>query len=826
MSTGRDQSNPAPVGSATAPPPSEVEPSTDAREPGVCAPLSFAQQRLWFLEQLDDLGSAYHLSRSIRLPGSLDVDALARALDGVVARHDALRTTFHEIDGAPEQRIAPAGTVACPLAVLDLTGQTDAELRRAVAAEVGAPFDLERGPLLRSVLFRLAPDDHLLLLTLHHIVSDGWSLRVLAEDLAALYEGCLRGDADPLPPLPVPYAEYLARQREGRTSDLVQAKKEYWRTVLAGAPPLLDLPTDHPRPARQQFDGDSVPVELDEALTGRLKALSERHGTTLFRTLLAAWAVVAGRLSGQDDVVVGVPMANRDPGDADRLIGFFVDTVVVRIDLSGNPTVGALLERVARRTREARQHQDVPFEDVVNAVAPARSLSYHPIYQTALSWHNVAQARLSLPGLRPAALEEPPLQSVALDTSLVLYEEDGRVAGRLEYARALFERETAERFVGYLRRVLEGMASDEGRRVDRLALMPERERVRVVEEWNRAEAAYPAESCLHELFEARVERMPDAAALVCGGEHLTYAGLNAAANRLARRLRAAGVGPERCVGVMLERSTELVVGVLAVLKAGGVYLPLDPALPAARRAALLADADAAVLVTRDLVLDGFTGPIVSPADAAGEDGSDLGVQVPPGALAYVIYTSGSTGTPKGVGVAHAQAAAHCRASASVYALTPLDRVLQFAAAGFDVSLEQMLAPLSAGACVVLRGSEIPTPLELARQVAEQRLTVINPPTAYWHQLVADAAAVELLARSVRLVIAGGEAMNAAAAREWGASPAAGVRLLNGYGPTETVVTCTAYDVPPALPEGAVHVPVGRPLPGRTAYVLDGRMRPA
>ncbi|HET7460752.1 MAG TPA: amino acid adenylation domain-containing protein, partial [Longimicrobium sp.] len=305
-----------------------------------------------------------------------------------------------------------------------------------------------------------------------------------------------------------------------------------------------------------------------------------------------------------------------------------------------------------------------------------------------------------------------------------------------------------------------------------------------------------------------------------------YAELNAAANRLARRLRAAGVGPERAVGVMLERSAELVVALLAVLKAGGAYLPLDPALPAARRAALLADAGAAVLVTRDPRLEGFTGTLVSPADAEGEDGGDLRQDLPPAALAYVIYTSGSTGAPKGVGVAHAQAAAHCRAAAAVYGLTPADRVLHFAAVGFDVSLEQLLAPLSAGACVVLRGNEVPTPLELARQAVEQGMTVINPPTAYWHQLVAEPAALELLARSVRLVIAGGEAMSPAAARDWAAGPAAGVRLLNAYGPTETVVTCAAYEVPPSLPEGAVHVPVGRPLPGRAAYVLDGRSSPA
>ncbi|HYH79010.1 MAG TPA: amino acid adenylation domain-containing protein, partial [Longimicrobium sp.] len=369
-------------------------------------------------------------------------------------------------------------------------------------------------------------------------------------------------------------------------------------------------------------------------------------------------------------------------------------------------------------------------------------------------------------------------------------------------------------------------AADDLQGVDALPLLPETERRLVVEEWNRTDAAAPGDACVHALFEAQVERAPDAEAVVFDRDRLTYAALNAAANRLARRLRAAGVGSEARVGVMLERSAELVVALLAVLKAGGAYLPLDAALPAARRAALAADAGAAVLVTRGPGPEGFAGTIVSPAEADGEDGDDLGLDVPAAALAYVIYTSGSTGTPKGVGVAHAQAAAHCRAAAAVYGLTPADRVMQFAAVGFDVSLEQMLAPLSAGACVVLRGNEVPTPLELARQAAEQGMSVVNPPTAYWHQLVADPGALEILARTVRLVIAGGEAMSPAAARGWATGPAAGVRLLNGYGPTETVVTCTAYDVPPTLPEGAVHVPVGRPLPGRAAYVVDGWMHPA
>jgi amino acid adenylation domain-containing protein len=797
-------------------------------------PLSFAQQRLWFLEQLGELGSTYHIAARLRLKGELDRDALAFALDRIVARHEALRTTFREVDGVAEQRIAPAEANGFTLVEHDLGGVADArtELQRLVSEETHAPFDLERGPLIRGRLIRLAADDHALLVTMHHIVSDGWSMGVLLGELSALYAARVQGREADLSELPIQYADYAAWQRGWIRGELLERQASYWERALGGAPELLELPTDRARPRKQEIAGDSVAVELDEALTASLRTLSQRHGATLFMTLLAGWATVLARLSGQDDVVVGTPSANRGHAEIEGLIGFFVNMLPVRVELSDSPTVAGLLAQVKTRALEGQRNQDIPFEQVVERMRPVRSLAHTPLFQVMFAWQNAVGSHLELPGLalgpvHPAGPgESPPHETAKFDLTLTLVESGDRIVGGLNYATALFDRETVERWVGYLRRVLEEMAADEHRPVGRLALVPESERARVLEEWGRAEAVEPGASCVHALFEARVARTPGAAAVVAGRDRLTYAELNAAANRLARRLRAAGVGPEARVGVMLERSAELVVALLAVLKAGGAYLPLDPALPAGRRAGMLADAGAAVLVTREPAPEGFAGTVVSPAEADGEDGDDLGLDVPAAALAYVIYTSGSTGTPKGVGVAHAEAAAHCRAAAAAYGLSPADRVLQFAAAGFDVSVEQMLAPLSAGACVVLRGNEVPTPLELARQAAEQGLTVVNPPTAYWHQLAADEAALEILARTARLVIAGGEAMSPAAARGWATGPAAGVRLLNGYGPTEAVITCTAYDVPPALPEGAVHVPVGRPLPGRAAYVVDGWMQPA
>jgi amino acid adenylation domain-containing protein len=790
--------------------------------------LSFAQQRLWFLDHLDGAGTAYHIPTRLRLQGELDREALARALDRIVARHEALRTAFPAIDGVPVQRIVPVEESRFHLAEHDLRGHPDAgaELRRLLDEEARTPFDLARGPLIRGRLIRLAQDDHVLHVTMHHIVSDGWSMGVFTRELSALYGAFRRGEPDPLPPLPVQYADYAAWQRKWVEGDVLQAQAEYWTETLAGVPELLELPADRPRPARQDHAGGAVGIDLGAELSAALKELSRRHGTTLFMTLLAGWAAMLARLSGQENVVVGTPSANRGRAEIEGLIGFFINTLALRVDLSGSPTVAELLAQVRAGALGAQQNQDIPFEQVVELVHPVRSLAHSPLFQVMFTWQSASEGRLELPGLRLEGVPSASQVTAKFDLSLTLSEHGGRIGGSVTYAAALFQRETVERWVGYLRRVLEEMAADETRRVDRLEIVPADERRRMVDEWGRSEAVDPSDACVHALFEAQAERAPDAEAVVFEGERLTYAELNAAANRLARCLRAAGVGPEAPVGVMLDRSAELVVTLLAVLKAGGAYLPLDPALPAARRAALAADAGAAVLVTREPALEGFAGTIVSPAEAEGENGSGLGLDVPAAALAYVIYTSGSTGTPKGVGVAHAEAAAHCRAAAAAYGLTPTDRVLQFAAVGFDVSLEQMLAPLAAGACVVMRGNEVPTPLELARQAAAQGLTVINPPTAYWHQLAADPDALKLLAGSVRLVIAGGEAMSPAAAREWASGPAAGVRLLNGYGPTETVVTCTSYEVPATLPDGAVHVPVGRPLAGRAAYVLDGRGEPA
>ncbi|HEU0052346.1 MAG TPA: condensation domain-containing protein, partial [Longimicrobium sp.] len=500
----------------------------------------------------------------------------------MVARHEALRTTFAETDGDPVQRIAPAEASSFHLVEHDLRGhaQAGAELRRVMAEEAGAPFDLARGPLIRGRLVRLEDDDHVLLITMHHIVSDGWSMGVLTHEISALYAAFRAGEPDPLPPLPVQYADYAAWQRRWVGGDVLRRQAEYWKETLAGAPELLELPTDHARPARQDFAGASAGLAFGEKLTAGLKALSQRQGTTLFMTVLAAWATVLSRLSGQEDVVIGTPSANRGRREIEGLIGFFVNTLALRVDFSSAPTVAEVLARVKARALEAQANQDIPFEQVVELVQPARSLAHTPLFQVMFAWRNAPREGLALPGLKLASAgDASPHVTARFDLLLSLGEVGGQIAGGVEYATALFDGATVERWLGYLHRVLEAMVADAAVAIDRLPMLAEAERRQVLREFNDTRREYAREACVHELFEAQAARTPGAVAVVFEDERVTYAELNARSNRLAHHLRALGVGPDGRVGICVERSVEMVVGLLGILKAGGAYVPLDASYP-------------------------------------------------------------------------------------------------------------------------------------------------------------------------------------------------------------------------------------------------------
>ncbi|HEX6911548.1 MAG TPA: amino acid adenylation domain-containing protein [Longimicrobium sp.] len=779
---------------------------------GAPLPLSYAQQRLWFLEQSGDLGSTYHVPLGLRLRGALDRGALLRALDRIVARHEVLRTTFGIRHGEPEQRIAPE-TAGFALVEQDLAGQGSDALRRVVADEAAAPFDLERGPLVRGRLLRLADDDHALLLTLHHVVVDEWSIGILMDELGTLYAAFRAGAADPLPALPVQYADYAAWQRRWVESEVLEAQAGYWMDALAGAPALLELPTDRPRPRRQDFAGASIRLELDAALTAGLKALGRRHGTTLFMTLLAGWATVLARLSGQREVVVGTPSANRGRGEIEGLVGFFVNTLALRVDLSARPTVAQLLEQVKRRALEAQQNQDIPFEQVVERVQPPRSLAHSPLFQVLFAWHGAEKGMPALPGLALSALDGAADDAAKFDLSLGLSERDGTIAGEVTYATSLYDRATVERHLACLRRVLEEMVAGDARAVDRLPMLPDAERRRVLRAWNGTEAEYPREACIHELFQAQVERTPDAPALVCGGEALTYAALNRRANRLAHHLRGLGVGPDARVGICVARGVEMVVAQLATLKAGGAYVPLDPNYPAERLACMLEDSAPQVLLTQAPLAERFRPLDVPVLDLAGEsawrhqpDGNPARDGLRPGHLAYVIFTSGSTGRPKGVMLSHGNAVNFIAWGAAAFRGKGLDRTLFSTSLNFDLAVFELFVPLHVGATVCL----VDDALALHRGPAD--VTLVNTVPSALRALLDG----EGLPAGVRTVNLAGEPLKRGLAERIFAETGVD-RLCNLYGPSET----TTYSTWVEMRRGDGFAPhVGGPVANTQVYLLD------
>jgi amino acid adenylation domain-containing protein len=794
-------------------------------------PLSFAQQRLWFLEQMGGLGGAYLIPMRRRLRGPLDRDALVRALDTIVARHEALRTVFALVDGEPEQRVTPAGT-GFHLVEHDLGGAADAQagLGRLMAGEADTPFDLERGPLIRGRLIRLADDDHVLLLTMHHIVSDGWSMGVLFAELSALYAAHREGRDAQLAALPVQYADYAAWQRRWVKGEVLQGQADYWTRTLSGAPELLALPTDRPRPAEQDFRGAELELELDEALTATLTALSRRHGTTLFMTLLAGWAAVLSTLSGQEDVVIGTPSANRGRREIEGLIGFFVNTLALRVDLSGAPSAAQLLERVKEAALGAQQHQDIPFEQVVELMQPARSMGHTPLFQVMFTWQNAEQGGLELPGLELGQVGGGWKEvSAKFDLSLTMRQAGGRIRGHLEYATALFDPETVERHAGYLHAVLGAMAADEAQRVDGIELLSAAERHRVLAEWNATGAEYPAGVCVHELFQEQVERTPGRVAVVFGREQLTYAQLNARANQLAHHLRGLGVGPDARVALCVERGPATVVGLLAILKAGGAYVPLDPAYPQERLEHMLHDSAPLAVLTQARIRDRVDGagvPVLSLDEDAGRWAAESEAdpergELGPEHLAYVIYTSGSTGVPKGVMIEHRNVCHQAAAIQGAFGLTERDRSLQFASVTFDASVEEIFGALLTGAALVLRDDAWLAGAEAFwSRCEEHRVTVVDLPTRFWQLLVDEPAAA--VPRCVRLVVIGGEAVDASSLGAWFRRDGHRPRLLNTYGPTETTVNATLREVDA---DPARWRSIGGPVANTRVYVLDGGRKP-
>ncbi|MFW9080921.1 non-ribosomal peptide synthase/polyketide synthase [Pseudomonas sp. P2757] len=792
-------------------------------------PLSFAQQRLWFLAQMEGANTAYNIPIALRLRGRLDDDALQRALARIVARHETLRSRFVQFNDAAQVLIAPVDS-GLLLRVEDLREhpQADEVLQALIEGEASGPFDLQDDPLIRGRLVRLADDHHVLLLTVHHIIADGWSMGVLTRELMALYRAFSHGEADPLPPLALQYTDYAVWQRRWLSGEVLQRQSEYWQQTLAGAPALLLLPTDRPRPAQQEFAGSTVEVVLDERLCAGLKALCQRHGVTLYMALISAWAVLLSRLSGQSDVVIGSPVANRSRAEIEGLIGMFVNTLALRIDTSGELSVEALLARVKALTLEAQAHQDLPFEQVVEITRPPRSLAHSPLFQTMFSWDSGNGSSLTLGDLTLEGVAEPS-HFAKFDLSLTLGEVQGEIRGVLEYATALFDEATVVRFVGYFQRLVQAMVGNDQALLEQVEIVAQEERQRLLVDFNASAMEFDLEQTVHGLFETQVFRTPDAVALVAGEQMLTYAELNQQANRLAQHLIEQGVGPDSRVAICVERSLDLVVGLLAILKAGGAYVPLDPVYPPERLAYMLEDsAPVAVLVhgaTRSLL--GATATTLIDLDrCTWRNHSERNPQVPgltAANLAYVIYTSGSTGTPKGVMVEHRSVANLLHWSAQLCPTVADAALLQKTPFSFDASVWELFWPLTAGLRLVLASPDAHRdPAELARVIVQQRITVIQFVPALLQQFLELEDVGQC--HSLTEIVCGGGELSAALVRSV-RERLPQVRLHNVYGPTEATVDSSVWTLEPNSPLADSAPPIGKPLCNTRVYILDAWQQP-
>ena len=785
-------------------------------------PLSFAQRRLWFLNRLEALREAYTIPMAVRLRGTLDIIALEAALGDVVERHESLRTIFPDTLGVPRQQILEA-SVARPRLAVVATDEIGLAPALAFAAQPG--FELAHELPLRAHLFTLAENEHVLLLLLHHIAGDGWSAAPLWRDLAIAYGARRAGQAPIFAPLPVQYADYTLWQQavlgeENDPQSAISRQLSYWTEALKDLPDQLNLPTDHPRPAMPSHRGRSVPVEIPADLHRRLLALARESGASLFMVVQAGLAALLTRLGAGTDIPIGTSVAGRTDTSLDNLIGFFVNALVLRAETSGSPNFRELISRVRSIDLSAYGHQDLPFERLVEMLNPERSLSRHPLFQVILGFENNAPVSPDLPGLI-GSFENIETANAKFDLSLILGEQrasDGSpagIGGALEYATDLFERGSAEALAQRFVRLLEAAAAEPERPIGRLDVLSVEERATILHEWNdTAHAVAPA--TVPELFAAQAARAPDAVAVVCGEERLGYGELEARANQLAHHLRGLGVGPEVVVGLCVERSPEMIVGLVGILKAGGAYLPLDPDYPPERLAFMLKDSGARVLVAHAALLDRVGAhdarvvrldthwpAIARQPESAPVHGLD------PGNTAYVIYTSGSTGTPKGVAVTHGGIPNLAAVQVDRFAIGAEARILQFASLSFDAALWEIVAALKGGAALVLTTPDTRGGEALARLIREQGVTHATLPPALLGDLPVDLP--------LSTLVVAGEACPAEVAARWGE----GRRLINAYGPTETTV-CATMSEPLS---GEQLPPIGRPIANTQVYVLDGGLQP-
>ncbi len=782
-------------------------------EPGP-APLSFAQERMWFLDQLEPESPLYNIHMGVELSGPLNVSVLQRSIAEILRRHEVLRTTFTVIDDRPVQVSNKNVIFKLPVHDLQRLDESQRWLRVHSWAEEDARlrFDLTKGPLLRANLLRLGETEHVLLLTIHHIISDGWSVGVFVRELAALYEAYAGGRHSPLRELSIQYADFAGWQRSWLQGERLEEQLSYWRAQLSGAPPLLKLPTDRPRPPVQSYRGAHQTLLVSESLTRSLQDLSRREGATLFMALLAAFSTLLYRYSGQRDILVGTPIANRNRAETESLIGFFVNTLILRTRFSEQMTFRELLVQVREMSLEAYAHQDLPFEKLVQELQPERSLSHSPVFQVMLDLQNAPMHDLELQGLRLTPLPFDSLMA-KFDLVLTVGETDGRLSGQLEYKTDLFDAATIRRMARHLEHLLEAAVSNPDEQVSRLRLLTGDERQQILFEWNDTRAEIESSYYIHELFEQQAAATPAAVAVVLNEQRLTYQELNERANKLAHYLRGRGMTPESFVGVCLKRSVDAVIAILAVLKAGGAYLPLDPSYPRERLSGMLADAGVQIVITEEY-LERNADKIETQIN------TDLKTTIDSNNLAYVIYTSGSTGKPKGVLVSHRNLL-HSTLARFRYYQEPLSSFLLLSPFAFDSSVAGLFWTLCRGGILVIPEEEShQDPAHLAQLISRYSVShLLCLPTLYE---VILRQTREGQVSSLRTVVVAGESCPPELVQHH-TETLPHADLFNEYGPTEATVWSSVYRCAWSIEQRSV--PIGRSIANTQIYLLGPELQP-
>jgi amino acid adenylation domain-containing protein len=791
--------------------------------------LSFGQQRLWYLEQLNPGSALYNIRFTLRLKGKLHIDALRSSLQAIIRRHEILRTTFEDPEGTPWQVIH--AELLLPLPIHDLRGVAVSERQQRaeelIQQDAQTPFDLSALPLLRAHLLQLEDEKWLLLFTFHHIIFDGWSLRIFFKELSHCYQAYLKAEEPTLAPLPMQYADYAIWQRKQEQEGIYASQRAYWQKQLQGVPTLLDLPRDYPRPALSNFIGEKLPVRVDLLQTERLRTLARQEDCSLYMVILAIWLTLLYRYSGQDEMVIGTLIANRTNTETEQLIGFLANTLALRIFVGDDPIFREMLRRVREVALDAYEHQDLPFEQVVSLAHPSRETNHMPLVQVMFAFQNTTRLQVHLPGLE-SEYERQWTETAKFDLILDLVEDRRGLHGVLEYSTELFARERMQRMVGHLDTLFGIVTGIPQQRLSDLPLLTETEKHQLIMKWNQTQVDYPQGYCLHQLFEAQVERSPQAIALTSGETQMTYRELNQQANQLAHYLQKLGVGPGTLVGLCLERSLAAVVGMLAILKAGGAYVPLDPGYPAERLAFMLQAAQIPVLVTQQRWLQQFqaTSPQTICLDTdwtviAQQPTENPTCAVNAEDLVYLIYTSGSTGQPKGAGVYHRGFVNLLHWFVGEFGLTSQDRGLLITSVSFDLTQKNIFAPLIIGATLHLMPSEYYDVQVIAQTIREKNITLLNCTPSAFYPFVEDldTSSFEQL-QSLRYLFLGGEAISLRRLQNWRESVHFHAEIVNTYGPTECsdVVAFYRLNQREAFVESSV--PLGKPIANTQLFILD------